>query len=261
MSLQTDNILPEPEDEAQLFSKQFKTSIFQVTLISIAILTTYFWLSIPFLEELSIQAFAVSILIYFLLKKLNKIKFWLLPNSTLDEMMIVTFAFLLLVGSTGNIESIFFPMVYVYIFFISLCCHPSSAVVITLEVVLFHYALNGDVSLEHLSNLLSIPMIMLFFLFAKQQYDEVQKNQQIIEMNQEQIEYYQNFVQNQQQTLKKLEKKSKEKSNLKSFLAEYINPSLRQLQKLSKLEKNKIILQRQLTVLTFEIDKFLKKIK
>jgi hypothetical protein len=261
MSTQLDNILPEPEDEAQLFSKQFRTCLIQIVLISIAILTTYFWLSVPFLRKLSIQAFAISILVYFLLKKLNKIKFWLLPNSTLDEMMIVTFAFLLLIGATENINSIFFPMIYVYIFFISLCCEASSAIVITLEVVLFHYALNGDISLQNLSRLLSIPMVMLFFLFTKQQYDQVQKNQQTIEMNQQQIKYYQDFVKNQNLSLKKLENQDTQESGLKSFLSGYVSPALQQLQKLSKLEKNKIILQRQLTILSFEIDKLLKKNK
>lgn len=247
------------EKKLKQLDTDFRSNIWQIFFVSLAIFCVYIWLSISSLEKYALQAFAVGIVLYFILKKLNKAKLWLLPSSTIDEIVVVTLSFLLLIGATGNLNSIFFPLIYVYLFFLTLSCHQLPAIIVTTELLLFHYALNGTFTANHISKLLSLPLILIFFLFAKKQYDDAQKEKQLVELGNQQIEYYQKFINTQGQALEELRKKDKVTMDCNSFLGEYLKPTIHQLQKLSKLEKNKMILQRQLTLIGFEIEKFLKR--
>ncbi|MBD3279481.1 MAG: hypothetical protein GF390_02090 [Candidatus Pacebacteria bacterium] len=164
------------------------SKIWHSLILSLAVISAYFWLAIPTLKNYSLQAFMVVVLIYLLLKRVQKAKLWhLVPNFASAEMALATFAFLLIIGATGNTDSIFFFLTYLHLFFLVLTAKSFTAIVISMEIILFHYALSTNVSSVTISHLLSIPVMLLIFLFAKEQHEEVLKDRLIIEEEEKEI--------------------------------------------------------------------------
>lgn len=165
----------------------------QILLLTLAVFLAYLWLSIPVLAPYSLQAFAGCILAYFILKKFNDAKFWILPNTTADEMTLALFAILLLVGATGLTSSWFFPLIYLYLFFLSLSLDTFVAISVSLQLILFFYAqighnLPSSLSQAEITHLISLPLILIFFLFAKHQYQEAQKHKTLVKIESEQLD-------------------------------------------------------------------------
>lgn len=189
-------------------------------LILVAILLAYFWLVTPQLYAYSLQVFALATLLFFVLKRLNKAKFWhILPKNHSYEMFLVSFSLLVLVGSTGNTHSLFFPFSYIHLFFLVMSCSEKTAITSTMAILLLHYALSPVVTVTELTTLATIPLLLVFFLFAKKQYDEVVLNQKIIEKEQ-------NTIVSLEQT----------EHTLESFISQFLKPKLQILQSL--LEEN-----------------------
>jgi len=166
---------------------------FSTTIQNILILTSvtlaYIWVSIPILSEYSLQAFAVATILYFIIKKNRNGKLsHILPTRDTAEMSIATFALLILVGSTGNFNSIFYPFTFVHLFFLTMSCDRKTAIIGTTAIMFFHYTLSPTIDAQTWSHLITIPIVMVFFLFAKDQHEEVIKDRHIIEMEKEQIE-------------------------------------------------------------------------
>jgi hypothetical protein len=150
------------------------TAFFQTTLLLITVLIAYLWLKIPNLSQYSLQIFALSVLIYFLVKRLTKAKIWhLAPTEKSPEIVIASFAILMLIGATGNANSIFFPISYLHLFFLAFSTRPVTAFLITGAIIWFHYSLGINLDLKTVSDLATLPLILTFFLFAKKQYQEV----------------------------------------------------------------------------------------
>jgi hypothetical protein len=157
-------------------------------ILSLAICLVYVWLKLPFLSPYSLQLFAVVVLLYFVIKKIHKASIrQLLPAQASIEMAIITIAFLLLIGATGNIQSVLFALSFVHLFLLALKTDLVTACIVTLEIVLFHFALTPQASLAELSFLVSLPVVMIFFLFAKQQYFKAFTQQQKLASQQAQL--------------------------------------------------------------------------
>ena len=90
----------------------------------------------------------------------------------------------MLIGASGNKESIFYPLIYVHLFFLVFATNPTTAIIVTGGLMWFHYALGIQINTREIADLLTLPLIMGFFLFAKNQYQEVIKKAFIL--NQEQ---------------------------------------------------------------------------
>jgi hypothetical protein len=150
-------------------------------LLTLAVVASYWWVSLPELNMYSLQAMAYVALVYFLLKRLTNAKFWhIVPAALSIETVLATFGFLILVGSTGNTNSLLFPLSYIHLFFIAFSSSPLTSIIITLEVMLFHYALTPNFSNPEIVAMMSLPLMMLFFLFAKRQHEEIIRDQMII---------------------------------------------------------------------------------
>ncbi len=163
-------------------------SAYHILIISIAISLTYVWLKTPLLSAYSLQLFAIVVLAYFGIKKVHKAKVWqLLPTHASIEMAVVTLAFLLLIGATGNVRSVLFFLSFVHLFVLAIKSDSITAIVATMEIILFHFALTADPSLSELSFLLSLPIVMLFFLFAKDQYSKTIAQQHNLQKQQLQL--------------------------------------------------------------------------
>src|SRR4029078_1961773 len=117
-------------------------SAYHILIISFAIGLVYCLLKIPFLSPHSLELFAVVILAYFGIKKIHQAKVWqLLPEHASIEMAVLTTGFLLLIGATGNLRSGLFFLSFAHLFILALKSDSVTAVVTTMEIVLFHFTL------------------------------------------------------------------------------------------------------------------------
>lgn len=133
----------------------------------------YWWIATPVLSKYSLQLFCGLVLTYFIVKKLNRATIWhLLPANMSVEVALSTAAFLLVIGSTGNLSSPLFPLVYINLFFLIFASHTGTAIFVTFGQVLFHFALATQFSNQEVSSLISLPLIMTILLFAKSQYQQ-----------------------------------------------------------------------------------------
>lgn len=142
---------------------------------------SYVWLSSPALRPYSPQLFALTVIGYFLVKKLStkhgeKTKFsaWiLLPRHSSLEMSLITLSFLLMIGHTGNLKSFLFPLSFVHLFFLTLSTETLSALIATLAIVWFHFSLTPNPSMPEISLLLSLPITEIGLLIFREQLKTV----------------------------------------------------------------------------------------
>lgn len=239
------------------------SALAQLLALSGSIVVAFVWLNVPPLHQFSLPAFGGCILLYFLLKKINDAKIWqLLPTTAVDEMVLVTFAFLILIGATDGASSVFFFLSYVYLFFVSMTIDIWPATVLTLETVLFLYALTPDLSWLNFSHLLSLPVVMSFFLFGRFQYQRAKENQNIIEIEHHQLNNYQIYVANQQQQLHHLHQQANITSDyLLIFLENYLQPKITQLQNLINFPANINPIKGQLALINLKITALIAQLK
>lgn len=162
--------------------------IYHTLLLSLMVGWAFVWLKNPTLAPYSLQLFGVSVLAYFVIKKLNKADFWqLLPSPISLEMAAATLAFLLVIGATGNLHSPLFALTFIHLFFLALSTHTVTAIVLTILIVLFHYGLAQDITAVEISSLTSIAIVMGFFLLVKDQFLKVFKQQVALNLSLQKI--------------------------------------------------------------------------
>lgn len=157
------------------------SSSLQTIFLLLTILLAYIWLSVPVLSSYSLQIFTLTTIIYFIIKRINKSHpLHIAPANMSFEIILASFAFLMLIGATGNKDSIFYPLTYVHLFFLVFATKPSTAIIVTGALMWFHYALGTELDMTEIADLLTLPIILSFFLFAKSQYQEaIQKTFQL----------------------------------------------------------------------------------
>jgi len=218
----------------------------QTLLLAITLGFVYWWLQIPALSFYSLQAFAISVVLYFIAKRASKSKLWhIAPAAQSFEMVLVTFAFMMLIGFTGNFESILFPLTYVHLFFLVFSTHLTTSIVTALLLIIFHYALGGGSVNVAMSESITIIVMLIFFLFTKHQYNEVIREKKIIEGEEKALSC-------------SLEKQKK----LNELIVKFIQPKLAQIKELSlHADKNRDAIIGQIFIMQMEISKFLEKNK
>jgi len=185
-------------------------------ILACAVIAAYVWLQLPFLHIYSLQAFCVAIGLYFITKRLNKAQLWHIAPRVLSwEMPLVTFAVLLLVGFTGGSSSLLFPLSFILLFFLVFSAGLATAIVMTLLIMLYYYSLGFHQSLTDISNLLSLPLLLGFFLFAKIQYQQVTRDRSLIRTEAIALAHSQSS-----------------EAALEAFLKTYLSPQLEQLKQL-----------------------------
>ncbi|MBT3249418.1 MAG: hypothetical protein HN846_03170 [Candidatus Pacebacteria bacterium] len=220
------------------------SSLLHAIIMTIGIGLVYWWLHIPSLQPYSFQAFAIIGLLYFLVKGLSKGKAWhILPAFMSIETVLATMSFLLLIGATGNTSSWFYPLTYIHLFFIVFSSHVGTSIAITMMIMLFHYGLTPNLIQHDLVSLLTLPIIMAFFIFAKLQHEEVIEDKLIIE--EEEV---------------KLDKLESEEFQLQNFLKNFLEPKISQLEKLLEHPNNSQSVKGQLHLVKLEIEKVLNRI-
>lgn len=146
-----------------------------------SIILAFFWIEIPQLSLFSLQAFCAAILFYLVLKKIQKSSLWqLIPATMSVEMALALFAFLILIGSTGNLSSNLFFLSYIYLYFLVLASPLGTSIFITCSILLFHYALGMNSTSSEIIQLLTLPVMLIFYIFIRLQYQKtLQKDQEL----------------------------------------------------------------------------------
>jgi hypothetical protein len=204
----------------------------------------YLWLHTPLLTPYSFQGFALAVSAFFIIKRLKNAKLWhLMPKSASAEIALITFAFLILIGATGNFYSPFYPLAHIHLFVLAMTVPTLTAITVMLAVMLFHYGLSPELLPGVINELISLPLMLLFFLFAKKQYDEAKAERQIINQEEKEIAQLQ-----------------QEESVLLSFISDFIKPKLQILRQTIQLEPdNHQVIDSQISLLETEIEKTLEK--
>lgn len=152
-------------------------------LLTMTVFGAYLYLQVPWLSRYALQAFALVSAFYLILQKRQRGRFYLiLPENSSANLALLNFAFLLLTGASGSLNSPFFALTFIQLFFLALAAPNKIALLTALEVAVFHFSLSIAVSSEfrltmaEISNLLALPVVMVFYLFAKNQYERVYRN-------------------------------------------------------------------------------------
>jgi len=220
------------------------SSLLHTIAMTLGIGLVYWWLHVPSLQPYSLQAFSIVGLLYFLVKGISKTKAWhVLPAFMSIETVLSTMAFLLLIGATGNTSSWFYPLTYIHLFFVVFSSHTGTSIAVTMLIILFHYGLTPNLVQHDLISLLTLPIIMAFFIFAKLQHEEVTKDKLII-----------------QEEEAKLDELESEEFQLENFLRSFLEPKLTQLEKLLDHPNNSRSIKGQLHLIKLEIEKLLNRI-
>jgi hypothetical protein len=211
----------------------------QSLLLALAIGFAFWWINQPLLALYSLQAFSFSILLYFISKRAAKSKLWhLLPAHESWEMILATFAFCLLIGATGNTTSPFFALTFIHLFFLVMTTHYSTSLTITGLLVLFHYALSPAEVGSSWPTLLSIPVILVFFLFGKHEHDEAVRDQKLLATTRE------------------------DEQSLLSFTSSYLKNKVSQIKELARHpEINQDAITGQLLLIEIELKKVISSVE
>ncbi len=130
------------------------------------------WLAVPSLSQYALQAFAGALGLFFLTKRLQNAKLWhILPHTHSPELSLITFAFYLLIGATGNLNSPLLPLSFIHTFIVVFTAGPYTAIATAASAFLFHWYQADTTSTMEIVNLSIIPILLVFFLFARHQYD------------------------------------------------------------------------------------------
>jgi hypothetical protein len=137
-------------------------SLFLITSVALSFL----WVSHPDLSLYTLQLIAVFILLFFFLNKLKKPQ---LINSLILA-SIFTMVVMLLVLSTGGLQSPLFFLIYFLLFGLSLTLEPMATMVLSLILTLFFISQNPLGSPELFIPLFSLILITPLSLIFGQQY-------------------------------------------------------------------------------------------
>jgi hypothetical protein len=223
-----------------------KPALGQTLVMLAAMIAAYWWLHQPELIPFSLQVFASVILMYFGLKFLRRHKLWyVLPHPGSLELALVTFGTLILIGSTGNLDSPYFFISFIHLFFLVFAAPLTTSLIATLGMMTFHYGLNPVMSQPEFITLLSLPVMLILFTLINQQHQELKAERLLLE--------------NEALTIAELEE---DEHTLHSFLELFLKPKLALLhQLLQNTDQNRATIQGQLMLIGLEIEKLLQRIK
>lgn len=210
-------------------------------LLTLSIFAAYVWLQLPLLQPYSLQGFALAILIFFGLKFFSRHRQALLPSMAIFELVPLIFALILLVGSTGASQSSYFALLYIFLLLLVLTSSIYTAIIVTGELVFVLYALSLQLAMSDWRQLLSLPLMLGFFLYINHQLAVSQKQRHQLAAS-----------------TTVLETIAHQKVTLEQFVGSFLKPKLATLSKLGREQQtSKQVLLSQLDLLENEIDKIL----
>lgn len=209
-------------------------------LLTMSVLGAYLYLQVPFLKQYALQVFALVTVFYLILQKKQRARGSLiLPENSSANLALINFACLLLTGASGSLASPFFALTFIELFFLALAAPTKTALLGVLEIMVFHFSLSIATSADFIlsipewSNLLALPLVMIFYIFAKDQYQKA---------------YYNSLLADAE--AKELNKAQSDDQAVAEFVASLINKRLPMLEfLLSFPDKNKTAIDSEVQVL------------
>jgi len=162
-------------------------SLKQAVILTMSVLSVYLFLQIPFLRSFSLQVFALLVVIYLLLLRLTARRLDIFNEGANTHFVWLNSALLLLTGYSGSLYSIFFVITFIHLFLLSMSNDYKVALLVTLQIMAFHFSLSIAISPNFildgaaLTNLLALPMVSVFYLFAKWQYRRAYYNSLLVD--------------------------------------------------------------------------------
>jgi len=147
-----------------------------------AVILTWFWTSSPHLSLYNLQLIAAFIIFYFLSHFLSRSA----PLTSAIDAIIFTIIILLLVSSTGGLNSPLFFLIYFLLFAVSLLFEPLITLVLTAAIFVFFWP--NPLALNALIQLSSVILILPLSIFLGRQYLKVLETKHIIKILEKQKE-------------------------------------------------------------------------
>ena len=220
------------------------------------------WLTTPLLAHYSLQAFACTILFYFIIKKLDNSRLHhITPAPDSLEMPMMTFALILIIGSTGLSKSFFYPLTYLYLLFLVMSTQIVTATITTLGLTGLYFLLMPTLDHQHLAALLTLPLLLVLFIFAKRQNEELTIEKIASERERKAKEFLAQYAQdtkdNLDQASQARDQSSRELITLESFLETFLQPKLEYMLELIKDAETRLVLEAQLKIVTNRVQEIL----
>lgn len=220
-------------------------------LLTMSVLGAYLYLQVPFLKHYSLQTFALISFFYLVIQRQQRGKIYLiLPENSSANLALINFAFLLLTGASGSLASPFFAITFVELFFLALTAPTRTSLLIALEIMVFHFSLsiavspNFSLSMAEMSNLVALPVVMIFYIFAKEQYQRAYRNSLIVDAE-----------------IRELNKAQSDDRAVAEFISSLLNKRLPMLEfLLSFPEKNKAALDGEIKILKKDLNTLTRRI-
>ncbi len=227
------------------------SAIKHAVLLTMSVLAAYLYLQIPFLKHYFLQVFAfISALYLILQKKQRGGVFLILPENSSANLALINFAFLLFTGASGSLASPFFAITFIELFFIALTVPAKTSLLLVLEIMVFHFSLsiansaNFVLSVAELSNLIALPIVTIFYLFAKNQYEKAYNNRLLVDAQ-----------------ARELSRAQRDDQAVADFVTSLINRRLPMLEfLLSFPEKNKTAINSEIQVLKQDLNLLIRQI-
>lgn len=216
---------------------------FAATLIA-AVVLSYFWVVVPTLSQYSTQLFALCLVAFLVLRRLSGAR-WahVLPDQLSLDLLVLTIAFLVIIGATGALNSAFFPLSFLYFFALVFSSSPKVSIPTLGAVSVFLYATTTGFGLTEGMSLASLIGLFLLFLVGKVQYSKVTQTQILLEQETETLTIVEHTA-----------------GTLQEFLQGYLAPKLTALENLSQNNAaTRDELASQVSLLKTEVEKLLKR--
>lgn len=178
---------------------RIKTSV-TATIISVfSIALAVFWLKLPELKIFVPQLLAAIVIIYIIVKIAYQFKNNWLPTSFFVawEIGSLLLASLLLIGSTGNTQSVFFTLIYLVIIFLVMTTSVSTSVAAGAGIVIFLASLVTQWSAQVWASIFSVPIFTIVFILIKLYYWTIKEQSATSFLNYQvlpQLEKIQNLI-------------------------------------------------------------------
>jgi hypothetical protein len=234
-----------------------------ILILLVSFIFSFLWINLSSndsnLNYYNLQVFLVGLVVLYIIRKISKKK-----ESSLSFILQVSclnFSSLVLIFDTGILQSPFFSLLYLILFLTIFFSYKTVAVFLFFCFSLF-FAFFSEIDQAFLTQVFGLLMILLILFFSKKQYQSLIKERVALAQEKEKISYYKIYAEKKKEEVLNFEKLiNSDSHNLdyKAFLQNYLLPKLTDLQKMSKLGSNQIIVQSQLTILLFTIKKIVKK--
>ncbi|MBU0978332.1 MAG: hypothetical protein ABIJ33_01365 [Patescibacteria group bacterium] len=228
----------------------------------LTLVATYLWLTTPTLAHYSLQAFAGTTLLYFILKKLDNSRLHhIAPAPDSLEMPMMTFALILIIGSTGLSQSIFYPLTYLYLLFLVMSTQVVTAVITTLGLTSLFFLLMPIFDHQHLAALFTLPLLLVLFILAKRQNEELTIEKIASQREHKAKEFLAQYAQDTKTHLDQANQdrdlNNRELVTLESFLETFLQPKLEYMLELIKDAQTRLVLEAQLKVIANRVQEIL----